>query len=216
MEEELARLLAAQPVSCRLWPEQTAGPYHRPVHPERRDITEGRPGLALRVALRLVTARTGEPLAGVPVELWQADSQGRYSGFAPVLARPGQQLTSASVPREVVARSETFLRGRQRTGEQGRCAFDTIYPGWYPSRTVHIHLAVGLGAHRAVSQLYFPDECTDAVFAHPPYAARPARDTTNAADSIFAGGGERTVLQLTGDPAEALTGVLCLAVETAR
>ena len=34
---------------------------------------------------------------------------------------------------------ETFLRGTQVTDGEGRVEFETIYPGWYPGRTVHIH-----------------------------------------------------------------------------
>lgn len=213
MEDDLVRLLAEQRVSCRLWPEQTEGPYHRDVRLERRDITEGRDGLPLRVALRLLEAGTSRPLTGAWVEVWQADHEGRYSGFRPFLARPGQVVTSESVPRDVVAPSETFLRGGQRTDHRGMCAFDTVYPGWYSSRTVHIHLTVGLGDRRAVTQLYFPDERTDQVFARPPYAGGPARDTTNATDSIFVDGGERTMLHVVGDVVGGLTGLLCLAVE---
>lgn len=214
LNPHLVELLAAQPVSCRLWPEQTQGPYDRPVNPERRDIAEDRIGLSLRVALRLVDAPTGTPLVGVPVEVWHADHAGRYAGFAPFTPRPGEVITSASVPNEVVAPSETFLRGMQRTDPDGMCMFETIYPGWYASRTVHIHVAARLPTgHRAVSQLYFPDELTDQVFTRPPYAGRPPRDTTNATDSIFADGGSRTVLQLTGDAVAGLTGVLCLGIE---
>jgi protocatechuate 3,4-dioxygenase beta subunit len=210
----LVELLAAQPASCRLWPEQTEGPYDRPVHPERRDITEDRIGLPLRVGLRLVDAQSGTPLVGVPVEVWHADHAGRYAGFAPFTPRPGEVISSASVPNEIVAPSETFLRGMQRTDPDGMCMFETIYPGWYASRTVHIHVAAELPTgRRAVSQLYFPDELTDQLFTRPPYAGRPPRDTTNATDSIFADGGSRTVLQLTGDGVDGLTGVLCLGIE---
>src|SRR5437016_2289780 len=77
---DLVELLAAQPVSCRLWPEQTEGPYDRPANPERRDITEDRVGLELRIGLRLVDARSGAPLVGMPVEVWHADHGGRYAG----------------------------------------------------------------------------------------------------------------------------------------
>ena len=210
----LVELLATQPASCRLWPEQTEGPYARHVRPERRDITEDREGLELLLGLRLVDARNGQALVGVPIDVWQADHQGRYAGFAPFAPRPGEVVTSASVPNEVVAPSETFLRGMQRTDENGICVFETIYPGWYASRTVHIHVAARLPTgHRAVSQLYFPDELTDEVFARPPYAGRPPRDTTNAMDTIFADGGERSMLRLTGDPVDRLTGVLCLGIE---
>ncbi|MGN6871236.1 MAG: hypothetical protein ACTHMY_22810 [Solirubrobacteraceae bacterium] len=214
MDPQIVELLATQPASCRLWPEQTQGPYALHVHPERRDITEDRVGLPLRIGLRLVGAQTGTPLVGVPVEVWQADHEGRYAGFAPFTPRPGEVITSASVPNEIVAPSETFLRGMQRTDPEGMCMFETIYPGWYVSRTVHIHVAARLPTgHRAVSQLYFPDEVTDQVLARPPYAGRPPRDTTNATDSIFADGGSRTVLLLTGDPGGGLTGVLCLGIE---
>jgi hypothetical protein len=94
------------------------------------------------------------------------------------------------------------------------CAFETVSPAWYASRTVHIHVAAPLPTgRRAVTQLYFPDELTDEVFTRPPYAGRPPRDTTNATDSIFADGGSRTLMQLTGDAVEGLTGVLCVGIE---
>lgn len=134
--------------------------------------------------------------------------------LCPLTPRPGEVITSASVPNEIVAPSENFLRGMQRTDPDGMCMFETVYPGWYASRTVYIHVAARLPTgHRVVSQLYFPDELTDQVFTRPPYAGRPPRDTTNATDSIFAGGGSRTVLQLTRDAVGGLTGVLCLGIE---
>lgn len=214
MEDDLVQFLAEQEMSCRLWPEQTEGPYHRTVPPERRDVTEDREGAALRVGLRLVDATTGDPLNGVRVEIWQADHEGRYSGFAPFRTRPGQVITSAAVPRDIVAPSETFLRGSQQTDRRGMCAFDTVFPGWYPSRTAHIHVSVQLEDHRAVTQLYFDDELTDEVLACPPYADHPPRDTTNATDSIFAEGGARTVLNVIGDPVGPMTGALCLGLES--
>ena len=110
---------------------------------------------------------------GVPVEVWHADHAGRYASFAP-LPRPRRGHHSASVPNEIVAPSETFLRGMQRTDPDGMCMFETIYPGWYASRTVHIHVAARPPTgYRAVSQVYFPDELTDEVFTRPPYAGRP-------------------------------------------
>ncbi len=212
VEDDLVKLLAEQRVSCRLWPEQTEGPYHRDVHLERRDITEDREGLPLRVALRLLDAGTGHPLTSAGVEVWQADHEGRYSGFRPFRARPGQVVTSESVPRDVVAPSEKFLRGSQRTDDRGMCAFDTIYPGWYASRTVHIHLTVQLGDSPRGHAAVLPRR------AHRPGVRPPAvrractEDTTNATDSIFADGGQHTMLHLVGDVVEGLTGLLCLAV----
>jgi protocatechuate 3,4-dioxygenase beta subunit len=74
--------------------------------------------------------------------------------------------------------------------------FRTIYPGWYPGRTVHIHLMIHTGEHVLTSQLYFPDAISDEVLGRPPYAARPRRDTTNGTDEIFATGGDPAVLSI--------------------
>ena len=213
MEEDLAGRLMSQPAGCALWPEQTEGPYHRDASLEREDITEDRPGVALRLGLRLVTAAEGVPLAGVPVEIWHADHEGRYSGFKPFRAQPGQVVTSDSVPRDIVAPDETFLRGVQRTDARGLCAFHTIYPGWYSSRAVHIHVQAHFGERTATTQLYFPDAITDDVYAVAPYAGRPQRDTTNPTDSIFSTeGGEDAVLHVEGSADEGYTGVVCFAV----
>src|SRR3954451_16414600 len=141
VERDLADLLGSMPPSCRLLVEQDEGPYHRDVDVERRDITEGRQGVPLRIGLRFMSLGSS-PLAGALVEVWQADSEGQYSGF----------------PVETSAPGETFLRGSQHTDARGLCAFDTIYPGWYPGRTIHIHLIAHLGESRSVTtQLFFSD-----------------------------------------------------------
>ena len=213
MEEDLAELLLSRPAGCFLWPEQTEGPYHRAAPRERTDISEDRPGVPLLLGLRLLAAEAATPLSGVLVEVWQADHEGRYSGFQPFHVQPGEVVTSASVPHDIVAPEETFLRGAQRTDERGMCAFRTVYPGWYPSRTAHIHLRAHLGERIATTQLYFPDTITDEVFSLPPYAGRPQRDTTNETDSIFIEeGGEASVLEFADSPSEGFTAVLCFAV----
>jgi protocatechuate 3,4-dioxygenase beta subunit len=92
---------------------------------------------------------------------------------------------------------ETFLRGIQRTDRNGLALFRTIYPGWYPGRTVHVHLKVYLGGQTVhTGQLFFPDTLTDAVYTGSPYSQRPGRDTRNATDSIFRNGGRRSLLKL--------------------
>lgn len=213
MQEDLAELLDALATGCPLWPEQTEGPYHRDLAAERTDITEGRPGVPLRLGLRLLASKTWTPLANVPVEIWQADHEGRYSGFPAFHAAPGQIVTSESVPHDLVAPDETFLRGSQRTDERGMCAFHTIYPGWYSSRAVHIHFRAHLGDGTATTQLYFPDAITDSVLEVPPYAGREQRDTLNHTDSIFMDeGGEAAILQVTGSVSAGFTAILCFAV----
>jgi len=40
-----------------------------------------------------------------------------------------------------------FLRGIQRTDAKGVAVFQTVYPGWYSGRTVHIHVMVHVGGN---------------------------------------------------------------------
>ena len=91
---------------------------------------------------------------------------------------------------------QTFLRGRQRPDGNGMVEFRTIYPGWDPGRTVHIHFIVHSDGRVPTSQLYFPDETSDKVLARTPYATRPGRDTTNHTDEIFRTGGDPSLLDI--------------------
>lgn len=200
----LRATLLADEVACRPLPEQTEGPYHRAVHPQRTDITEGRPGVPLQLALRLLDADGRTPLVGAVVDVWQADAGGRYSGFLPMpVTSDDAPLQAENVPDDLVAPQETFLRGSQRTDDDGVCMFETIWPGWYSGRTVHIHASARLADRRsATTQLYFPDELNDEVLARPEYRDdRGARDTTNATDSIYADGGQAGTLRLQRDGA---------------
>ena len=66
-----------------------------------------------------------------------------------------------------------FLRGHQMTDAAGVARFTTIYPGWYPGRTVHIHFKIrtepaAARGYEFASQLYFDDALTDRVHARDP------------------------------------------------
>jgi protocatechuate 3,4-dioxygenase beta subunit len=163
--------------TCRLSPEQVEGPFYVPGEPVRSDVTEGRPGIPLRLRLRVRDATRCRRITDATVEIWHTDAAGEYSG--------------------VNGTSTTFMRGQQATDRGGRAAFTTIYPGWYPGRTPHIHVKVHVaGAAVHTGQLYFDDATTDAVYARDPYAARGRRDTTNAGDGIYARGGAESTLAL--------------------
>jgi protocatechuate 3,4-dioxygenase beta subunit len=167
-------------VSCVLAPEMTEGPYYLEGDLVRRNITEGRPGVPLALRLTVVDVSTCKPIRGAAVDVWHCDAEGLYSGVS-------SQDTE----------NETFLRGIQRTDRTGLAVFKTIYPGWYPGRTVHIHLMVSLGGNTVhTGQLFFPDTLTDAVYRRAPYNERPNRSPRNASDSIFRNGGRRSLLKL--------------------
>jgi protocatechuate 3,4-dioxygenase beta subunit len=192
VSDELATMLSSCTV-CRSWAEQDEGPYHRDAQPARRDVVEDRTGVALQLGIRL--ARRGEtPPRVATVEIWQCDALGQYSGFPP--PDSSRVVTAETASRAAYLPEETFLRGRQSTDGNGMVEFGTIYPGWYPGRTVHIHLMVHTEGRVLTSQLYFPDETSDEVLAREPYATRPGRDTTNASDEIFPTGGDPAVLDV--------------------
>ena len=197
VSDELATLLSGCTV-CRSWAEQDEGPYHLDAQPERRDVAEDREGVALQLGLRLARAG-GSPVEGAVAEIWQCDALGHYSGFPPP-DDSSSAVTAATAPRAAYLPNQTFLRGRQRSDPAGMVEFRTIYPGWYPGRTVHIHVMVHVDGQVLTSQLYFPDEISDEVLGLEPYATRPGRDTTNASDEIFATGGAPALLDVAATP----------------
>lgn len=180
--------------SCVVTPKQTEGPYFVDEHLNRADIrldpADGsvKAGALLTLGLRIsAISRAGcTPLRGAIVDIWHCDAAGVYS-----------HVTDESFN----AVGKKFLRGYQVTNEHGEVQFTTIYPGWYPGRTVHIHFKIraksrsGRG-YTFTSQLYFDDAITNRVHAHPPYASRGVRTMKNAGDGIFSEGGRQLILPL--------------------
>jgi protocatechuate 3,4-dioxygenase beta subunit len=162
---------------CTLYPQETEGPYYLDLNRLRSDITEGKPGVPLELNLRVLRAAGCTPIRDAVVDVWHTDALGWYSGY------PGQGDNH-----DIDTTGQTFLRGVQVTDADGRVQFTTIYPGWYAGRTTHIHVKVHLGSRTAVtSQMYFPDDRTDAVYAQDPYGQRGPKDTSNDADGFFDG-----------------------------
>src|SRR4051812_1107105 len=95
LSADLAALLDRATASCQLWSEQDEGPYRSDHHPVRRDVTEGRVGMPLR--LGLVLGGEGRSLADRVVEIWQCDAAGHYSGFPP--PDPNKIATAATATR---------------------------------------------------------------------------------------------------------------------
>jgi protocatechuate 3,4-dioxygenase beta subunit len=176
--------IEASSLSCVATPEETIGPYFVDERLNRSDLTSGTTrravveGVPLGLAVRVyaVSGAACVPLSGAQVDVWHADALGAYSDEA-----------------ALGTRGETFLRGYQITDDDGEVTFRTIYPGWYSSRTVHIHVLVrvfddsGNTALQLTTQMYFDDAITDAVLAGAPYASRRARDRMNSTDSLYRG-----------------------------
>jgi protocatechuate 3,4-dioxygenase beta subunit len=198
--------------TCALTHETIAGPTWFDAHAVRSDIRDGRPGMPLDLAFRVEHTGACTPVANAVVDLWQCDASGIYSGFA--RAAPGQGGSPGGTDEygdkeSAATTQDRFLRGTQVTGADGVVQFATVYPGWYPTRTAHLHLKVHLdGTTLLTGQLFFDDAVTDTVYAADPYAQHTGRDTRNDRDPFFSPG---AVLRLAPDGARWL-GALVLGV----
>ncbi len=166
----------ALPATCAPLCPTTLGPCYAETI-ERRDISEGYPGLPVRLALRIVDDAC-TPVEGAVVDVWHTRNSGVYSG---------PDAPASCTLDDADAATHRFFRGTQTTDATGRVAFHTCFPGWYRGRAIHIHLQIRLGGGAYVtSQLFFDEAITRDVFlTHPEYASFGLPDRTNATDGFF-------------------------------
>lgn len=178
---------------CLVRPEQTEGPYFVDERLHRIDIRSDpsngtiSPGTQLALTFHISRVHAGEchPLPNAQVDVWHCDALGVYSDVQdPGFSTVGQR----------------FLRGYQLTNAHGAARFLTIYPGWYPIRTVHIHFKIRTALmarkhYEFTSQLYFPDELTDRVHTALPYSSKGQRRVRNHHDFIYRKGGTQLMLE---------------------
>jgi protocatechuate 3,4-dioxygenase beta subunit len=182
-------LLAGAP-TCVLTAETIAGPTWFDAHDVRSDVRDDRPGVPLQLAFRVVGLPSCTPLPQAVVDLWQCDALGLYSGFAGVAPGDGGPAGGQDEYGDAQAAAtdaDRFLRGTQMTDVNGLVQFTTLYPGWYPTRTVHLHLKVHLAETTVLTtQLFFDDAVSDSVHgANDPYRQHPGRDTRNPGDPFY-------------------------------
>ncbi|MBI1769168.1 MAG: intradiol ring-cleavage dioxygenase [Bacteroidetes bacterium] len=189
--------------SCTLTSSETDGPYplytSRGSSIQRVDITEGKAGLLLSIAITITNKNNNcSPLAGVVVDIWHCDKDGYYSGYSGQNGYLGTKDYTGY----------TFLRGRQTTDSNGQVKFTTIYPGWYVGRMTHIHVQVYTAGNSANSngndsvittQIAFPDDVTQAVYKTSLYAAHGENTLSFAKDNVFSDGYDNELCSLAGD-----------------
>ena len=136
--------------------EQDIGPFYPVTEPldQGGDLTmvKGRAGKAQGHIVYLsgrVLDLNGEPIPNTRVEIWQANTFGRY-------AHPGD-----SNPAPLDLNFEGH--GVGITDTDGRYSFKTVKPAAYPAaegltRPPHIHFMVTAGPDRLVTQMYFAGE----------------------------------------------------------
>jgi protocatechuate 3,4-dioxygenase beta subunit len=144
----------AQPL--KRTPGQILGPFYPVLKPldQDADLTTiaGKPGRAagqvIHVMGRVLNAQ-GQPVPGARVEIWQANTHGRYNH------------PSDNNPAPLDSNFDGFAV--LSTDAEGRYRFKTIKPGAYPAgpdliRPPHIHFEVTGKSNRLVTQMYFAGE----------------------------------------------------------
>ncbi|MEO1063035.1 MAG: intradiol ring-cleavage dioxygenase [Actinomycetota bacterium] len=143
------------------------------------DISAGLTGLPMQLSLRLIDADC-EPVADHVVEVWHCDTEGLYSGDTSASGDAARFRGDFCTSGDEFAGSNTYYRGMLTSDAAGRVDFLSCFPGWYPTRTLHIHVAVSdpSGQSRIISQLCFADELvTEICTTHELYADRGDQDT---------------------------------------
>ncbi|CAN5871645.1 protocatechuate 3,4-dioxygenase subunit beta [soil metagenome] len=146
----------AQQAERFITPEVGMGPFYPMLKPLDKDAdltsVKGQKGVAqgaiVHVAGRVLDLK-GKPVAGAKIEIWQANSHGRYA----------HQSDPNTAPLDPNFQGFAVLT----TDSEGRYRFKTIKPGAYPispteQRPPHIHFDVEGKANRLVSQMFFPNE----------------------------------------------------------
>jgi protocatechuate 3,4-dioxygenase beta subunit len=143
-------------------PDQILGPFYplNGIADRTGDLarSSGRPGCANGEILMVrgqVLTLTGRAVAGARIEIWQANSAGRYR-------HPSDKT---SEPLDPNFDGFAILT----TDQEGGYSFRTVKPGGYRTphgdlRPPHIHFLVDFGADRLITQMYFagePENATD-------------------------------------------------------
>ena len=197
--------------ACVVQPEQTEGPYFVDQMLNRADIRRDPSNGSVSAGVPLAVAFTVSqvaadgrcvPVPGAQVDLWQCDASGVYSGV--------KDANFNTVGRH-------FLRGHQVTDTGGRASFETIYPGWYPGRAVHVHFKIrttpsAAKGYEFTSQLYFDEALTDRVFAREPYSKRVGQRRRNEEDRIFQSSGGKQLIMPVSETREGYSGSFSLAL----
>ena len=179
-------------LTCEATGEQTAGPFYPGEPATRTDISEGITGVSLDVDMQVVDVDCA-PVADAEVDLWGADKDGRYSGYA-----------------DFDTEGESWQRGQQITDADGRVRFTAVFPGSYQGRALHLHVKVRAAGHpELTTQVYFPDAIGADVLDEPEYGGAPQTD--NGDDNFYAGD---TLMDVTGDNENGYSAVVVLVVRS--
>ncbi|KAK0220914.1 Intradiol ring-cleavage dioxygenase [Armillaria nabsnona] len=199
--EERAKYAEIQNDTCLLSPDTIFGPYFVDGELYRRDVREGQEGIDMYLDIGLINADTCEPISGAYIDFWHCNASGIYSGYTGIDPDTVEAYEGVTVRSDGTTDDKTFLRGFTATDENGIAEFLSTFPGYYASRTTHIHIAVHVNGSvsedgtntlttssiQHVGQLFFNESLINEVYAMDPYTAHLSTldRVTNDADSIY-------------------------------
>ena len=136
-----------------------------------------------------------KPIPDAIVELWHCSPLGIYSAAktAEAASAIGYDSSNFSDLNEQFCtggdkdgEENDWFRAHQKAGADGRVTFDTVFPGWYKGRTIHVHFMVTVGSQTYVtSQFFFDDTLNNEILAdHATYSVNGAKNTTNVGDMV--------------------------------
>lgn len=181
---------------CTVVPSETAGPF--PSTPAgdamywRNNITDGMAGVPYTITIKLFGTNNSGILQGYRVDVWHCNAHGYYSHYAASGMNTGHsgQNNSGSKNSSLI-----YGRGIGITDANGEVTFTSIFPGWYPGRTMHIHFAIyssgTVGSNngwvqKAVSQFTTPIAAKNAVYtSQAPYNIYGADPQDPNNDNVF-------------------------------
>ena len=160
-------------------------------------------GVPLAIDLQVVESGSGDPMPGAAVYLWHCTQSGGYSLY--------QDLAD-----------QNYLRGVQEADDEGNLRFTTIFPAAYDGRWPHAHFevyesvdaATGGGTPLVTSQLAFPEDICDEVYATGGYESSVSNlaRTSLETDMVFSDGADQQTATISGSVADGLVAALVVPV----
>ncbi|MDO4919051.1 3,4-dioxygenase subunit beta [Kocuria sp.] len=204
-------------------PQETAGPYPGDGSNgqdvldvsgvQRSDITKSIggstavDGVAMTLTMNIVDmVKNDGPMTGAAVYVWQCDPDGNYSMYSDGVT------------------DETYLRGVQVVGKDGKVTFTSVVPGCYAGRWPHIHFEVfpdigsitDAGNAVLTSQIAIPQSMATAVYKDSRYpdSATNLSQVSLKTDNVFSDGVDMQTPKVTGSVSTGYTLTIDVPVDT--
>ncbi len=129
-------------------PPVPEGPYYVNENLNRSNIAETQAGIPLTLIFKVEDIKCN-PIQSAIVDIWHCNKDGIYS--------------DESAQNTV---GQKWCRGYQETDLNGKCTFQTIFPGWYNGRLTHIHGKVKVGSVvKQTTNFFLPKAAEEAVYS---------------------------------------------------